>query len=162
MQKSKLKYSIFILTFFFCVKMMNAQDVLTLRDAFKVASQSKAQSQKFLELAEDAYSEDKSAVKQGYLGVALAVSASFSKNIFTKIGDFNKGKKMIDQAIEVDGKNIELRLIRLGIQANAPKIAGYYRNIDEDKDFIKKNLSKVNDQNLKQFIQGFIDDTDVF
>lgn len=161
MQKSKLKYSIFILTFFFGVN-MNAQDVLTLRDAFKVASQSKEQSQKFLELAEDAYSEDKSAVKQGYLGVALAVSASFSKNIFTKIGDFNKGKKMIDQAIEVDGKNIELRLIRLSIQANAPKIAGYYRNIDEDKDFIKKNLSNVNDQNLKQFIQGFIDETDVF
>ena len=161
MQKSKLKYSIFILTFFFCVN-MNAQDVLTLRDAFKVASQSKEQSQKFLELAEDAYSENKSAVKQGYLGVALAVSASFSKNIFTKIGDFNKGKKMIDQAIEVDDKNIELRLIRLSIQANAPKIAGYYRNIDEDKDFIKKNLSNVNDPNLKQFIQGFIDDTDVF
>lgn len=159
--RSKLKPLLFVFSILFSIGMY-AQDMSTLRTAFKLASQSKEQSQQFLALAEQAYQKDKSTMLLGYRGVALAVNASFSKNIFTKIGDFNKGKRMIDQAIAQDTDSIELRLIRLSVQANAPKIAGYYRNIDEDKTFILMHLAKVQEQNLKAFIQGFIDSTAIF
>ncbi|RZS90761.1 hypothetical protein [Aquimarina brevivitae] len=139
-----------------------AQDMEAIREGFKNASSSELKSDSFLELTERAYQETKTPLMQGYYGVALAVNASFANNIFSKIGDFNKGKKQIDKAISKAKDNIELRMIRLSVQANAPKIAGYYKNIDEDKSFLLSHIDKVEDKELKQFIKGFMENTDVF
>ncbi len=141
-----------------------AEDVISLeeiRSSYKICNESKEKAEQFFELTNKA-SQNKGAIYKGYHGAALALKASYSWNPFNKLSYFNKGKKMIDEAIQLEPDNIELRMIRLSIQSNAPKIAGYYQNIEEDKKFMLENIENVSGQGLKKYVEGYISHSDVF
>ncbi len=132
-----------------------------IRESYKVCNVSKENAEDFYKLTKKAL-DNKEAIYQGYHGAALALKASFSWNPVSKLSYFNKGKKMIDDAIKLDLDNIELRMIRLSIQSNVPKIIGYYKNIEEDKNFILENVEKITSSELKEYIEGFIAYSEVF
>ncbi len=141
-----------------------AEDVISLeeiRSSYKICNESKEKAEQFFELTNKAL-QNKGAIYKGYHGAALALKASYSWNPFNKLSYFNKGKKMIDEAIQLEPDNIELRMIRLSIQSNAPKIAGYYQNIEEDKKFMLENIENVSGQGLKKYVEGYISHSDVF
>jgi hypothetical protein len=50
-------------------------------------------------------------------------------------------------------------MVRLSIQTNTPKIAGYYKDLEEDKDYIFDN---IDDKELKLYIENFIAYTSIF
>ncbi len=139
----------------------DAIHVEEIRESYKTCNQSKTHAEAFYELTKQSL-ENKGAIYRGYHGAALALKAAYGWNPITKLSNFNKGRKMIDQAILSEPDNIELRMIRLSIQSNAPKIIGYYENIEEDKKFILDNISKVATQNLKEYVEGYISDAPVF
>jgi hypothetical protein len=132
-----------------------------IRDAYKTCNESKEKAEQFYELTQKGL-QNKGAIYQAYHGAALALKASFSWNPFSKISYFNKAKKMIDEAILSEPDNIELRMIRLSIQTNTPKIADYYKNLEEDKDYIFDNIDKVDDKDLKLYIENFIAQSAIF
>ncbi len=137
---------------------INLKDI---RDAYKVCNQSRAHGDKFYELTKQAL-HNQGAIYKGYHGAALALKASYSWNPISKMSYFNKAKKTIDAAIQSEPKNIELRMIRSSIQSNVPKILGYHKNIEEDRDFILNNVKNVATTELKEYIEGYIEYSDVF
>lgn len=154
-----MKVLLIIVTFFFLVgDTVRIEDI---RNAYKTCNESKEKTEQFYELTQKEL-QNKGAIYRAYHGAALALKASFSWNPFSKISYFNKAKKMIEEAILSEPNNIELRMIRLSIQANTPKIADYYKNLEEDKDYIFDNIDKVDDKELKLYIENFIAQSSIF
>ncbi len=149
------------LVFLFFFNTGDAVSLNSIRDAYKVCNQSKENAEKFYEMTKKA-AENGEAIYEGYHGAALALQASFGWNPFSKMSYFNRGKKLIDKAIQKEPDNIELRMIRLSIQSNTPKILGYNKNIEEDRDFISANVDKITGKDLKEYIEGYISHSEVF
>lgn len=150
-----------LVTIFFSNATSTSISVENIRNAYKVCDQSKENADKFFELTQKAL-QNEGAIYQGYFGAALALKASFSWNPISKMSYFNKAKKTIDAAIQSEPNNIELRMIRSSIQSNVPKILGYHKNIEEDRDFILRNIENVTAKALKEYIEGYIEYSDVF
>jgi len=85
---------------------------------------------------------DTSNLFKGYLG---GVYISWSKHapFYDKMSSFNKGSKLLDNAIIKDPENVELLFLRLTIQHNAPSMLGYTKNISEDKRTVLKNYRQA-------------------
>lgn len=146
----------------FCMNTISENiSVKKIREAYKICNQSKENAEDFYELTKEAL-QNEEPIYQGYHGAALALKASYSWNPISKMSYFNKAKKTIDAAIQLESDNIELRMIRLSIQSNVPKILGYHKNIEEDKDFILNNLENVATTELKEYIEGYIAYSNVF
>ncbi|MBP2832134.1 hypothetical protein J8281_08010 [Aquimarina sp. U1-2] len=154
---------IVILLLVICSLNLNTEDIgmEQIRASYRVCSTSKENAEQFYDLTKKAL-RNEAAIYKGYHGAALALKASFSWNPISKLSYFNKGKKMIEHAIKLDPDNVELRMIRVSIQSNVPKVIGYYENIEEDKNFILDNVSTITSSSLKEYIQGFIEYSEVF
>jgi hypothetical protein len=94
-----------------------------------------------------------------YKGAVSASIANFIKDKKQKLSKFNSGKKMIDQAVAADSNNIELRFIRFVIQEESPKILGYNKQINSDKNFILKNYASIKDASIKKMMTPFLRET---
>ncbi len=158
-----MKFLSIIMFLFLTITHYDNDDVLIkdIRASFKICDQSKENAEEFYSKTKKAL-QNKKNIYKGYHGAALALKASYCWNPISKVSYFNKGKKMVDDAIQKDIDDIELRMIRLSIQSNAPKIAGYYKNIAEDKEFIEKNIDKVTQKDLESYIRGYMEYSDVF
>lgn len=99
-----------------------------------------------------------SATFVGYLGALQTIQANHVVSPISKLKTFNKGKKNIELAIKKEPDNIELRLIRLSVQKNAPAFLGYQSSIQEDLAFIRKNKSQVKSDVLKNNIEKILKD----
>lgn len=110
------------------------------------------------ELSKELDKEDCNNLELGYAGGLQMVGAKYSGNPFKKMGEFKKGKKKVEDAIEAEPENIELRYLRLSIQKNAPKFLGYHKEQEEDKAFLKENLDKVRSEELKKLIKKTLEE----
>lgn len=141
--------------------MTTISDISEVRNLYRYAKNSKENTDKFYELTQKGnHSEDP--VIAAYYGCALTLKASFSEKTGDRISYFRKGRRMIEDAIESAPSNIELRMIRLSVQINAPRITRYRKNIDEDRKFLQENIDKVTVPKLKKFIQGFMTSSKAF
>lgn len=96
----------------------------------------------------------------GYRGSATMMMAEHKGNPFTKLSYFNKGKNMLNEAIEADKDNMELRFLRFAAQTNAPAMLGYRGQTEEDKKRILEALPRLNDASLKKLIVKFMAKSD--
>lgn len=64
------------------------------------------------------------------------------------------GATSLESIIKSNPNNAELRLIRLSVQENIPKIVGYRGSMKDDKAFLLNNYSKQNAA-LKNYIKRF-------
>jgi len=96
------------------------------------------------------------AVLYGYKAVSKMMMANYVTNPFTKLSYFKEGKKMLDNVIDNNKTNIELRFLRLCVQENAPAFLGYNDDIDDDKKFIKLYLASLKDFQLKTQIHDYL------
>lgn len=90
-----------------------------------------------------------------YKAAAITFKAKYSGNLLKKKNYFTKGATLLEDVIKRDGDNYEVRLIRLNIQENAPKITGYHKNRAEDKAFLIKHYDKQ-PTDLKEFTRNFV------
>jgi hypothetical protein len=120
--------SIFFSLFFF----LN-QGLPELREQYINASKSKESTDVFFNLVSK-YNND-NATFLAYKGAAITLKSKFASKSERK-ELFVQGVTMVEKAIKKEPNNAEVRLIRLSIQENTPKILKYKSNIDEDKKVI--------------------------
>lgn len=84
--------------------------------------------------------QKESIVYKAYLGTLQAMLAGNQSNPISKLSWFNKGKAIIEKAIETDSNNPEIRFLRLSIQLKAPGFLFYYSEIDSDKKNVIDNI----------------------
>lgn len=98
----------------------------------------------------------KSNLLLGYKGAVELGMARHDANVFKKMGWFGDGKENLEKSIKNDPQNIELRFLRLTIQANLPEFLGYNENKEKDKAFVLENLAKAPNEEFKTRVKGFI------
>lgn len=130
-----------------------------LSKSFQQASLSAEQAQAFYEKASLIKTTDESASL--YKGAALVTLAKFEKKIKVKKELVQEGALLIEAAIEKEPTNVEFRLVRLIIQENTPKIVGYYKNIDIDKNIIIKQYGQQTTA-LKKWIKTYAEQSKAF
>lgn len=92
----------------------------------------------------------------GYHGAASIGMARHVANPFKKMSYLNDGKELLDRSIEQDNQNVELRFLRLTIQANLPGFLGYNANKESDKGFVMNNLEGTNDEAFRNRVRTFV------
>lgn len=147
------------LTIFLSFLNFVCQDLPSVREQYSEATKSQKNAEDFYNLVANASKDNK--VMQAYKGAAIALKAKFAKDRKAKKALFIEGVKLLESAIKSEPNNVEIRLIRLSIQENTPKILNYKGNINEDKKLILANFGKQN-QALKEHIQSFVKQSTVF
>lgn len=90
-----------------------------------------------------------------YKGTAFALHSKYVGTKESKKEDFTKGVDYIENAIKAEPNNIEIRMIRLSVQENIPKMLKYKMNITEDKNQILKLYNSQNSE-IKQLIKSYV------
>ncbi|MEO7314639.1 MAG: hypothetical protein ABIW47_05615 [Ginsengibacter sp.] len=102
------------------------------------------------------YDESNNPLFMGYKAGANMIMAKHSMNPISKMSWFNKGKKMLETAIQANNKDVELRCLRFGIQSNVPSFLSYKQDIQKDKKFILQSYPHVQDATLKTNIVSYL------
>jgi len=117
----------------------DCQQISKIRNDYHQLTKSKSIDD-FIEFAEDCNCNQ----ALPYLASATMQKAQYSFYPFQKLNYFNKGKKMLENYIKEHPNNIEARYIRLLNQNETPAFLNYKKNIEEDLNFILKNIHKSN------------------
>ncbi|MEO8515612.1 MAG: hypothetical protein ABI426_02655, partial [Flavobacterium sp.] len=125
----KVLFSILFSLFFFA-----NQELPEVREQYFSASKSKENAEKFYTLLSKYNKENKVII--AYKGAATALKSKFTTDRKLKRNLFVEGISMVENAVKSEPNNAEIRLIRLSIQENTPKILKYKSNIEEDKSLI--------------------------
>jgi len=135
---------LFSLFFFF------AQELPDVREQYYSASKSKDNAEKFYVLM-GKYNKDNK-VLLAYKGAAISLKSKYTSDRKTKRDLFVEGVSMVEKSVKAEPNNAEIRLIRLSIQENTPKILRYKANIEEDKKLVLNTFEKQSKE-LKEYIK---------
>ena len=122
-----------------------------LRTLYYNASQKSSDAEKFYNLLKDATTDQPLII--GYKGMAEFMKCYHSINPVTKLSYFYRGKSDLDEAILLEPQNAELHYLRFTVQTNVPVFLNYKSRIEEDKQFLIKNMSSIkSDSELHKMI----------
>lgn len=110
--------------------------------------------QEFYDVTEAAKSND--ATSKAYFGLATMMLGKLHDNPFTKLSYFNKGKVILEDAIEMEPSNAEIRFLRFVVQNRVPAILLYYHDKKTDKVFIDEYLIEYDNsftQRVKEYYE---------
>lgn len=127
-------------------------DLETLRSSYSKANQSVEGAKNFIASAEKKTSSDP--VISAYKAAAEILEAKVTTEKNKRKSFVKSGATHLESIIKNNPNNTELRVIRMSVQENIPKIAGYSKDLKEDKAFILTNYSKQNPA-LKTYIKKF-------
>jgi len=144
-----------LFAFFVSVILLTSADISVVRQKYIVAANSPKETEELYAMLETTPDDSSNNTLVAYKAAALALRAKHEKGLFNKKKLFTQGAKLLEAVIKRDASNYEARVLRLGIQENAPKITGYDDEIENDKTFIIKNFS-TQKADLKVFTQGFV------
>ncbi len=91
---------------------------------------------------------------KGYLGVATMMRARITGNPLKKWYLFNKGKVLLEQAIDENPNLVELHFLRLSVQKELPVILDYRSSIKSDRKFIMNHISAFMNESLDNEVFG--------
>lgn len=146
---------------FMFTSLSSGTDLQEVRKLYIDAAVSKENMLKFSKMVED-YSGTNTTLT-AYKAAALTLKAKFSTDFSQKKKLFTEGASLLEETLKKDASNAEIRMIRLSIQENAPKIVKYSDKKEEDKAFLLKNYNKQNSEVqfvLKQFVKQSASFTD--
>lgn len=78
-----------------------------------------------------------------YEGALRMKRAGLLKGPPNKLKEFKAGRELLEQQIKQFPDNAEFRFLRLMIQENAPRILGYYDNIDADLKLLQEQFHNL-------------------
>ena len=96
--------------------------------------------------------DNTSILMQGYEGCFYFIKCKFMNNPIEKLIYFNKGKELLEDAINQDPKSVELKFLRYSIQQNLPKFLLYHDNIEKDLNFVNRKIKSIKDKKVQKFI----------
>ncbi|MBW8522389.1 hypothetical protein K0U91_07875 [Chryseobacterium chendengshani] len=129
-----------------------SSDLEALRNAYSKANLSMEGAKNFIEIADKKTSSDP--VISAYKAAAEILEAKVTTEKNKRKSFVKSGVTHLESVIKNNPSNAELRVIRMSVQENIPKIVGYSKNLKEDKAFILSNYSKQNAA-LKTYIKKF-------
>jgi hypothetical protein len=144
----KLILSLFTGLFLF----FQTSDLDALRNAYSKANTSNEGAKNFIELADKSSSSD--LLIKGYKAAAKILEAKVTTEKNKRKSFVKSGATELETVIKYNPNNVEMRLIRMSIQENIPKIVGYSKNLKEDKAYILSNYTRQNSV-LKVYIKKF-------
>lgn len=105
---------------------------------------------------------NKSAIMIGYKGTLEALKAKHAWNPYNKIKYVSKSLKTMQQAINADSQNMEIRFMRFSIEHYTPSFLGFSKNLEEDRKEIAKhyqnnNFGKTDDSLVKNIAKFMIE-----
>lgn len=104
----------------------------------------------------DSLEVDEFTVHNGYLAAATMMMAKYSFSPIRKFNYFEKGKKLLEQAIQKDPEEVELRYLRFAVQSNLPGFLGYKKQMKYDRAFLESSVPNLTDEELKQMIKEIL------
>ena len=128
-----------------------ANDISTIRELYSKAYTSDFNCNKLGETL-NTMRKNTSTLIKGYEGCFYFFKCKFESGLIAKMMYFKKGKKLLENAIALDPKSVELKFLRYNIQRNLPKFLSYHNNIEKDYNFINKNIKKMSDKQSQWFI----------
>ncbi|MBO6200552.1 MAG: hypothetical protein J6N74_02900 [Chryseobacterium sp.] len=141
-----------IVTLMFTFFSFFQSDLESLRNSYSKANQSNENAKNFIELAEKKNSSD--VTISAYKAAAKVLEAKVTTEKNKRKSFVKSGATSLESLIKSNPNNAELRVIRMSVQENIPKIVGYNKNLKEDKSFLISNYSKQNAA-LKSYIKQF-------
>lgn len=130
-----------------------SQDVQALRKLYAASPKNEAACK---ELVSRASTFSKIPLYEGYYGSGYMMMANHYYNPYKKLKSFIEGKDILEHAIKLEPNSIELIFLRYSIQANAPSFLGYNKNLQSDKNKLKQSLPGMQDVDLKNRIQSYL------
>ena len=146
-----MKLTILLFTFLFAAN----TEIEIIRQSYTDAAKSEESAKVFADKVNSISDGDSNKVLVAYKGCSLTLKSKFSGNLVDKISFMKQGAKLIDEAADAEPNNVEIRMIRLSVQENVPRIVNYRQNKDADKAFILTHY-KTLDADIKPFIKNFI------
>lgn len=144
------------LIFLFIVNLISAQSLVELRGYLQKGENSEEVSKTLISKSKTAYENTNKPIYLAFSAVGNFFMAKHAGNPLSKYSYFNKGKKMLEDAVKKEPNNLEIRLMRLISQEKTPSFLGYNKNIDSDKNFIVKNYKNSDDENLINYIKKYL------
>ena len=145
----------FVLIFLMFYGFMNAQSLVEFRGYLQKGESSEEVSKTLISKSKVAYETTKKPIYQAFLAVGNFFMAKHAVNPISKYSYFNKGKRMLEEAVKKEPNSIEIRMMRYISQEKTPKFLGYNENMKADKEFILKNYENSDDENLVTFIKKY-------
>jgi len=140
--------------FLFLVFLSNNPEITDIRKLYSSVVNTESNAKEFASKFTEITNEDNKTLV-AYKGASIIILSKYKKKISDKSKIFKEGANMVEFAITSEPNNIEIRLIRLSIQENAPKILKYNANKKEDRNFLLEHYEEVSG-NLKVYIKNFI------
>lgn len=107
-------------------------------------------------------SGNNNAIWTAYYGTVTMIMAKYTMNPIKKYRFFIEGKTLIENSIQKEPGNIEVRFLRFTVQDNTPSFLGYNKEIAEDKKYILDHLESLPLPILKKAIVNYISESDRF
>lgn len=130
-----------------------SSSLLEVRKLYFSEITSKEESLAFIDLLKNA---EEGIEIEGYRAGATMISSKYEFSPFSKLSTFSDGKEALENIIEEHPNNLELRLIRLTIQENAPNIVHYNDKIETDRAFLKFHKPSLSDFDLINRIESYL------
>ncbi len=131
------------------------------REEYIKAPGNKEITTKLYDLLSDVSKNDKK-VYVAYKGASWTMMAKYTKAKKEKKSLFKEGAGLIEFAVSAAPKDVEIRIIRLSIQENAPKFLKYGSSIHEDKQFVLENYSKIKSKSVQSYVRSYVLQSDTF
>lgn len=138
----------------FC-SFMNAQSLIEFRGYLQKGESSEEVSKTLISKSKTAYETTKKPIYEAFWAVGNFFMAKHAVNPISKYSYFNRGKKLLEDAVKKEPNSIEIRMMRYISQEKTPKFLGYNENMKSDKEFILKNYKNSDDENLVSFIKKY-------
>ncbi len=133
--------------------MWQTQDLATIRKKYQTANNDKAAATAFIQSVVEYSGND--ATLQAYKAAAITLQAKHEKKLALKKELFVKGAKQLEGIIDKNPNLLELRMIRLSIQENTPRLMKYKGHIEEDKNKIVSQYAQQSTE-VKKAIKTFV------
>lgn len=135
---------------------MFSQNLQELRILLQNGERSEKSAENLIQKSEKAFDATNQPIYASFLAVGHFFMAKHAFSPFKKMSHFNEGKKIMDNAVQQEPKNVEIRLMRLITQEKAPTLLGYTKNISEDRKIIINEYEHIKDRELLTYIKNYL------
>lgn len=149
------------ITFLFIFFFFANPSVTEIRKLYKTAAATESVAKDMAVKLADVTKEDNNKVLVAYKGASIIILSKLEKKAADKSKKFKEGAALLEYAVTAEPNAIEIRMIRLSIQENVPKIVNYRGNKKEDKKFLLDHYKEQTGA-LKAYVGEFISQSNSF
>ena len=144
---------VFLTLVFFFATMIYGQDLSDFRLLLQKGENSEKATKTLITSSQDAFNKTKKPLYEAFFAVGNFFMAKHAVNPLSKYSYFNKGKKALENAVNKDPNNLEIRFMRYISQEQTPAFLGYNKDLKNDKNFILAEYKKSKDDDLNKRIK---------